>query len=271
METGVTKFSVGQKVVINDDQSTYHKTHGVIDEINNGSNGLMPTYRVLLGAPATPYWYIERLLEAVEETEEPSISSLADKLPVLTDEIRKEESGDYTAFREKIDTSFSGTQTATLPIWMAEGFNGTLNLASTPKTVGDLMWQYMMVTKRHNNFQRFLEDMNERMNQYADSAGLCSAYDEAVEELNDVFKVYLPDFPFRFSGRSYQYAVTVQRHRTILETAVVYVEGPKDASLGELDYDATDQASHLMDDEWEIVDEGYDYGDIEAIDHSIQD
>jgi hypothetical protein len=271
METGEVKFKVGQKVVINDENSSYHKTHGVIDEIHNAAS-VMPTYRVLLGAPATPYWYLERLLEAFEETSEPVVSSLKDKLPVLTGkEIRKEESGEYTAFRQEIDTRYVGPETTKLPIWMAEGFNGTRDIQSTPKTVGDVMWEYMKLKKQSIAFELFLDDMNQRMNEYADSAGLCSAYDEAVEELNAVFQIHLPHFPFRFSGRSYQYAVTVQRQRTIVETAVVYIEGPKDASLADLEYDAAEQAAEMDDGEWETIDDTYEYGDIEAIDHHTTD
>ena len=101
-----------------------------------------------------------------------------------------------------------------------------------------------------------LREVNETANEAADAQNYCSEYEDVLEKFNDIITRDVPEWDFRFQGRSKMYNVTVERRRTVVEYCTVQVEGPAGATK----YDLEDEAHSAAEDayDWDIVDEDVD-------------
>ena len=195
---------------------------------------------------------------------QPRTASLGDWVPGMVDYYSPSENKEYvTLFAVKADPerSLSGDHIS-IPKWVANEMQ-----SKPPRTLGALFTEYVRYRALDAKVRQAMSLINSHMNEYADSANLCSQYDEAVEALNKVLEQEIPEWGFRFDARSYQYRCVVRRERTILEEVVVYVEGPRDANSSDLADAAIEDAQYV--DEWEIIDE--DINESELHDYDIAD
>lgn len=187
-----------------------------------------------------------------------------DTVPTMDEYFTQSEGNSaVTLFAVKADPerSLSG-DCIKIPTWEATHIRNY-----SPKTIGGLYAEYVRYRALDAKVRQAMAIVNSHMNEYADSANLCSQYDEAVEALNKVLEQEIPEWGFRFDARSYQYRCVVRRERTLLEEVVVYVEGPRDANSSDLADAAIEDAQYV--DEWEIIDE--DINESELHDYHLSD
>jgi hypothetical protein len=139
-----------------------------------------------------------------------------------------------------------------------------------PKTVGGLYGAFVEQYHAIHRINTVLELVNMAMNEYADENNLCSAYDEAVNSLNDIIITHFPTWGFRFEPRQRMYNVIVERTRTVKETTVVYVTGTTSATAAEIKEIALNDAQYIDDEgEWSVQEEEDD--DYLVVDYSLSD
>jgi hypothetical protein len=257
METG---FTEGQKVIIKDDQSSVYNKVGTVSSITGTTTGDDSRVYAIMVEDQKCY-YSEKWLEAAPE---PPTANLTDKVPYIPQAVRKEESGQYTLIGKELTEAREGT-TLLLSAYEVKPFidpdYGLLN----ERTVGSLLWDHIHAKQTINKITRAMEDVLERMHEFANSAGLCSQYDEAVDDLNSSIESYCPHWAFRFSPRERQYQVTIRREVSVIEEATIYLNAPTSADSYVISDLATEDAHMLDDSEWEERDR--EYQDMEVVDY----
>ena len=282
-----TKFKVDDKVLVTHPSVVEKKLTGIIESVGAHGDDGGATYKVILGDEKVPFWYLEQYLEPVTEvetfpvTEEPSTDEtvpgqafLTQTMPHMDRAFTLEDSGKYTVQRSALDPSHTGGDTKLVEAWLAEGLMGkrsTAYGANLPETVGAMTWDFIRLMVKERKLIPLFDALNEQMNEYADNAGLCSQYDEAVEDLNNIIRALMPELGFMFKGRSKQYRCVVSRTRTIQESMTVYVEAPPNATSSDLVDQAIDDAQFSSDSEWDVDDDNVDTTDYELIEYDIAD
>ena len=98
--------------------------------------------------------------------------------------------------------------------------------------------------------------VNNAANSAADDQNYCSQYEDVLEQMNALIIDQVPEWEFRFEGRSKTYTVTVERRRTVVEYCTVEVEGPAGATKYDLEDEAHEAAENAYD--WDVLDEDVD-------------
>lgn len=142
-----------------------------------------------------------------------------------------------------------------------------------PRTVGELIYQFLQL-KAHaatymndlNALHAGLGKINEWLNEYAEEENMCSAYEAKLDAWNTMLREEGYHGWFEFEGRTQDIVVTVQRTRTIIETATVGVSMTRDDREAAYE-EAVDAAADLDLSDWTEVDDCYSTDDYQAIDY----
>lgn len=164
--------------------------------------------------------------------------------------------GRYATFRRDVDPTYNmdvnDGPTLQVPRYQAE----SILRESDGKPTGYFYRRYVEQYAQGGRIIRLMETINERMNEYANEAGLCSQYDEAVEALNGIIASEYPEWLFRFSPRESMYRCVVER--SVRQYTTVYVTARSNATASDLEEMAIEDAN--MADEWE-TDDGSSYSE----------
>lgn len=149
----------------------------------------------------------------------------------------------------------------------------TALLDNPPKTVGELLYQFLEL-KAHAftissdlaALHQGLGSINEWLNEYAEEQNMCGTYEATLEKWNQMFREAGYHSWFNFEGRKEDIMVTVQRTRTVIETATVCVSMTRDDRDAAYE-EAVDAAAGLDLSDWTEVDDCYSTDDYQAIDY----
>lgn len=149
----------------------------------------------------------------------------------------------------------------------------TALLDNPPKTVGELLYQFLEL-KAHatvtlsdlSALHKGLGKINDWLNEYAEEQNMCDSYESTLDKWNQTLRDQGYHGWFEFEGRKEDIMVTVQRTRTVIETASVCVSMTRNDRDGAYQ-EAIEAADNLGLDDWTEVDDCYSTDDYQAIDY----